>query len=167
MQSRKHVAKGNGSDKIYLIRPANAEDINACVSAFSMLLDEISDLSENDLQNSHSNVLLFSNLLGMSITQGIPPIVATQDGNQVGFFLCIKMFGFETKTNLIQAIGSYVYPRYRNEGLSEAMCAYGFEFYKSLGVDKIFGKVLNTSKAEEVNKRLGLEQVSVSCKRLR
>lgn len=167
MQSRKHVAKGNGSDKIYLIRPANTEDINACVSAFSMLLDEISDLSENDLQNSHSNVLLFSNLLGMSITQGIPPIVATHEGNQVGFFLCLKMFGFETKINLIHAIGSYVYPSHRGSGLSQAMCEYGFDLYKSLGVDKIFGKVLDSEKSKVVNERLGLEQVSVSCKRLR
>lgn len=155
-----------GSDKIYLIRPATIEDVHACVNAFSLLLDEIEDFSENDLQNSQDNVRLFYELLNLSIRDGVEPIIATLDGNQVGFFLCLKMFGFQTKINIIHAIGSYVYPSHRKKGLSERMCQFGFEHYKSLGVNKIFGKVLDNQKSKEVNLRLGLEQINISCKTL-
>lgn len=151
----------------FIIRKATMDDVVACVNSFSLLLLEIEDFPENDLISCQDNVSLFNKLVIQSINEGFPPIVSYDiNGKFAGCSLIIKLFGFITKESMAQALGSYVYPEYRSQGLSTKMLEYGFEVYESLGVKKILGKVLNQSQSENINKLHNFNQITVSCKTL-
>lgn len=150
----------------FIIRQATMDDVVACSNAFSLMLLEIEDFPENDLLCCEDNVQLFHKLLIESISEGFPPIVAHDSSQFAGCSLIIKLFGFKTKESVAQALGSYVYPQFRKQGLSTAMLEYGFDLYKSLGVKKILGKVLDQSKSEQINNLHNFNQITVSCKTL-
>lgn len=149
------------------IREGTLSDLIPCVNAFSLMLDEIENFPENDLINSGYNVVLFRNLLETSIKFGFPPIIAEVDGSLVGASFFMKLFGFETKTVIVQALGTYVYPKYRHNGLSKQLIEFGFNLYKSKGVDKVLGKVFESrNNANTVIKDLKLEEITVLCRTL-
>lgn len=150
-----------------IIREGTAEDITSCVNAFSLMLDEIESFPENDLINSGYNVALFRDLLRISISNGYCPIIAESEGSLVGVSFFMKFFGFETKDVIVQALGTYVYPKYRHNGLSKKLIEFGFNLYKSKGVDKVLGKVFESrNNANTVIKDLKLEEITVLCRTL-
>lgn len=158
----KNVDLGNNN---IIIRQATIDDVVACRNAFSLMLGEIEDFQENDLIYSESNVSLFTRLVTESINLGFPPIIATNENKSIGFCLVIKLFGFETKTQTAQALGSYVYPKFRGLGISKHMLDYAFSFYKSKGVEKIYGKIFESRpSSNKVISNLGLEKIDVLCK---
>lgn len=154
-------------DNTFIIREALESDIIACSNAFSLMMDEIKDFPENDLTYSESNVSLFTSLVAESIKLGFPPIVAEANGATVGFCLIIKLFGFQTKEQTAQAIGSYVYEKYRKLGLSRHMLEFAFSSFKEKGVSKIYGKVFESRpSSSQVITNLGLQEITVLCKTL-
>lgn len=149
------------------IRAATLEDKYPCVNAFSFLLEEIESFPENDLIYSEHNIMLFSSLLETSIKLGFPPIIAEENGQLVGVSFFMKFFGFETKDNIAQALGTYVYPNFRKQGLSKKLIEYGFDLYKSKGINKVLGKVFESrEKSNQVIKDLGLTEIKVLCRTL-
>lgn len=159
-----------GSNK-YIITNGTLDDVESCVNAFSLILDEIQDFPENDLIYSENNVALFRKLITESIKLGYPPIITNviinNEISSIGFCLIIKLFGFESKYQSAQALGSYVYQKHRSLGLSRLMLEAGFELYKQLGIQKIYGKTFESrAKSNEVITNLDLERVTVLCKNL-
>lgn len=160
----KSVDLGNNT---FIIREALESDVVACSNAFSLMLEEIQDFPENDLTFSASNVSLFTSLVAESIKLGFPPIVAEVNGATAGFCLIIKLFGFETKEQSAQALGSYVYEKYRKLGLSRQMLEFAFSSFKEKGIHKIYGKVFESRpSSSQVITNLGLTEVTVLCKTL-
>lgn len=156
------------SDNI-TFRPAEEKDIHACANAFIFLLQEIEHFPDCQLTLSEYNVRLFSILVLDSIKRfGIAPIIAEINGEAIGFHLTIKILGFETKLNQVNAIGSYVLPNYRHRGISTKMANFAFEYLKSKGVQILYASppFKERESSPKLYVDLGVEEIKMICKRL-
>jgi GNAT superfamily N-acetyltransferase len=148
-----------------IYREANKDDIPSCVNAFSFILEDIQDFSENDLTLCDYNIKLFRDLLTESISCGVCPIIAEHEGRKVGWNLIIKLSGFIFKYETANAFGTYVLKEYRGNGIATKMSEIGFKKLKENGISKVFGKTFAENPGCQTHyETLGLSKELILCK---
>lgn len=149
-----------------IYREATKDDIPSCVNAFSFILDDIQEFSQNDLTYSDYNIKLFRELLTESIfTYDVCPIIAEHDGRKIGWNLIIKLAGFELIYETANAFGTYVLNEYRGKGIATKMTEIGFERLKEKGINRVFGKTFIENPGCKTHyKNLGFTEEKILCK---
>jgi hypothetical protein len=151
-----------------VIREADLSDVSSIVNAFSDYLEEIKDNPEQELTFSNYNVRLFRMMLIESISNhDICPVIALIGSKKIGFNFWIKISSFELKEEIVHALGTFIREDYRGLGLVNILANRSFEYLKSKGVKKVYGKVFKnrTSSSKLVNS-LELERIEILCKTL-
>ncbi len=151
-----------------IIRELQREEISSVVNAFSDYLEEIEDIQEQELTFCQANVSLFRALVRESIeVYKIHPLVAVLGDKKIGFNFWIKMSGFEAKTKIAHALGTYVRPEFRNLGIAKKLSLQSFEYLKKKGIQKIYGKVFKERKtSDKYTNDLGFNKETILCKTL-
>lgn len=151
-----------------IIRESTDGDVLSVVNAFSDYLEEIEHIPEQELTFSDSNVRLFRALVRESMSvHGIHPVVAEFNNKKIGFNFWIKISGFEGKQEIVHALGTYIRPEFRKIGLASIMSRISFEYLRSKGVSKVYGKVFESRESSsKYITELGFEKQIILCKTL-
>lgn len=150
------------------IRELQDTEVLAVVNAFSDFLEEIESIPEQELTFCQTNVSLFRALVRESMeVYGIHPLVAVIGDKKIGFNFWIKISGFETKVEIAHALGTYVRPEFRGLGLARTISEYSFQYLKSKGIERIYGKVFKERESsDKYTNDLGFDKEAILCKTL-